>query len=225
MQLWIEASEEGDAITTTTKVQLPGIFLPGIGFGKRLTVSANNHGRVYASTTQVAQALEGRNQGEKVGPGGGEEGPPSGPPHANCNAMQIRRGHQTRHSGRCRSPPTSLALLNSIVFLRPAALHHGLAVAAKAVGVSLASSPNRTKLGSIFPRGRGQARSAPCQHYTPRACQCRPASLSGSFSFVAGWSTSMGSARWGETVEESFGPVWWGGPMRSNCTGLRSTLN
>jgi hypothetical protein len=57
----------------------------------------------------------------KSGPGGGEEGPPSGPPHANCNAMQIRRGHQTRHSGRCRSPPTSLALLNSIVFLRP---HH-----------------------------------------------------------------------------------------------------
>jgi hypothetical protein len=100
-----------------------------------------------------------------------------------------------------------------------------VAVAAKAVGVSLASSPNRTKLGSIFPRGRGQARSAPCQHYTPRACQCHPASLARSFSFVAGWSTSMGSARWGETVEESFGPVWRGGPMRSNCTGLRSTLN
>ena len=68
------------------------------------------------------------------------------------------------------------------------ALRYGLAVAvavaAKAVGVTVASSPNRTKQGSVFPRGRGQARSAPCQHRARVSVSRSRSSLDGPLPWV-----------------------------------------
>jgi len=173
-------------------VQLPGISFPGIGFGKSLTVSANNHGRVPGSRGNMpAQVHKRWRKKEKTSR---ERCPARGSSvwSTTCNADPLSSPNSPQ--GQCRSPPTSLALLNSIVSLRPAALHphrtalRGLAVAvaedAKAVGVSLASSPNRTKLGSVFPRGRGQARSAPCQHRARVSVSRSRSSLDGPLPWV-----------------------------------------
>ena len=135
--------------------------------------------------------------------------------HMQCNEeLQIRRGHQTRHSSRCRSPPTP----RSPALLR---FHRFPAPKLRCTRTAL----RRSRGGGIGSRqGWPSASVSPARRTAPNWAlffHADAGKLARSFSFVAGWSNFLGFGTVGKTEEgsSSFGLVC---PI---AQGLRSTLN